>query len=72
MVQLLLEFNADPEMMDLGNMRPLHRYVFRGNIQAMRAVLILVFSKEVTASTPEYGEKPTASRQSSSGQPQGT
>jgi hypothetical protein len=46
MVQLLLEFNADPEMMDLKNMRPLHPYVFWGNIQARRAVLIFVFSKE--------------------------
>jgi ankyrin repeat protein len=39
MVQLLLEFNADPEMNDHDNRRPLHRYASRGNIEAMREVL---------------------------------
>jgi ankyrin repeat protein len=39
MVQLLLEFNADPDMKDELDRTPLHRYVYRGNIEAMRAVL---------------------------------
>jgi ankyrin repeat protein len=37
--EMLLEFNADPEMKDHFNRRPLHRYAHRGNIEAMRAVL---------------------------------
>jgi ankyrin repeat protein len=36
---MLLEFNADPEMKNHFNRRPLHRYAHRGNIEAMRAVL---------------------------------
>jgi hypothetical protein len=39
MVQLLLEFNANPDMKDCLDRTPLHRYVYRGNIEAMRAVL---------------------------------
>jgi ankyrin repeat protein len=39
MVKLLLEFNADPEMKDYDDRRPLHRYADRGNIEAMRALL---------------------------------
>jgi ankyrin repeat protein len=42
MVQLLLEFNADPNRKDGKDdldKTPLHRYVYRGNIEAMRAVL---------------------------------
>jgi ankyrin repeat protein len=38
MVRLLLQFNADPEMKDHRNRRPLHRYAHRGNIEAMRAI----------------------------------
>jgi ankyrin repeat protein len=38
MVQLLLDYHADPEQLTDGN-RPLHYYAMRDNLQAMRVVL---------------------------------
>jgi hypothetical protein len=39
MVQLLLDFHADPEMKDRYNQTPLYFYLRRGDTAAMRAVL---------------------------------
>jgi ankyrin repeat protein len=39
MVKLLLEHNADPDLMDPNERRPLHWYAIRDNIETMRAIL---------------------------------
>jgi ankyrin repeat protein len=39
MVELLLDYGADPEHQVANRLRPLHYYVLRENIEAMRAVL---------------------------------
>jgi ankyrin repeat protein len=39
MVQLLLDHNANPELIDDSGERPLHRFAFRGFVAAMKAIL---------------------------------